>query len=176
MIFIKLFSGAGETWGHFVEYLLLRYLSNSLYLAIACSLLTIVLGVSTAWWSTRYEFPGRRVLEWLLILPLAIPSYITAYAYAGLLDYGGSLELLLRALPLPSFKINIMNIHGLVFILSISLYPYVYVACRAFFLHQSQNLIEAAELLGGNARRNFFKLILPIARPAIVGGVILVLM
>ncbi|MEN0045635.1 MAG: iron ABC transporter permease [Bacteroidota bacterium] len=176
VIFVKLFAGPGETWGHFVEYLLLKYLSNSLYLAITCSLLTIVLGVSTAWWSTRYEFPLRKPLEWLLILPLAIPSYITAYAYAGLLDYGGSLELIGRALSLPSFKINIMNIHGLVFVLSISLYPYVYVACRAFFLHQSQNLIEAAQVLGGSAKRNFFKLILPIARPAIVGGVILVLM
>jgi len=176
VIFVKLFAGAGDTWGHFVEYLLLRYLSNSFYLAVACSLLTVILGVSTAWWSTRYEFPLRKPLEWLLILPLAIPSYITAYAYAGVFDYGGSLELLLRNLPLSTPKIDIMNIHGLIFVLSISLYPYVYVACRAFFLHQSQNLIEAAQVLGGNHLRNFFKLILPISRPAIVGGVILVLM
>ncbi|MEM8524133.1 MAG: iron ABC transporter permease [Bacteroidota bacterium] len=176
VIFVKLFAGAGETWGHIVEYLLLRYLSNSFYLAIACSLLTILLGVSTAWWSTRYEFPLRKPLEWLLILPLAIPSYTTAYAYAGIFDYGGSLELLLRPLSWGIPKVDVMNIHGLVLVLSISLYPYVYVACRAFFLHQSQNLIEAAQLLGGNSIRNFFKLILPIARPAIVGGVILVLM
>ncbi|MEM9888874.1 MAG: iron ABC transporter permease [Bacteroidota bacterium] len=173
---MKLFAGPGDTWGHFVEYLLLRYLNNSLYLAVACSLLSIVMGVSTAWWSTRYEFPLRKPLEWLLILPLSIPSYITAYAYAGFFDYGGSLELIFRFFSLSAPKINIMNIHGLVFILSISLYPYVYVACRAFFLHQSQNLIEAAQLLSSNRRRNFFKLILPIARPAIIGGVILVLM
>lgn len=176
VIFVKLFVGAGESWGHFVEYLLLKYLGNSLYLAVTCSVLTILLGVSSAWWSTRYEFPLRKPLEWLLILPLAIPSYITAYVYAGVFDYGGSLELLFNALSLDAPKIHIMNIHGLAFILSISLYPYVYVACRAFFLHQSQNLIEAAAVLGGNNRRNFFKLILPIARPAIVGGVILVLM
>ena len=175
-IFFKLFAGPGESWGSIARYLLPKYLQNSLYIALACSILTIFFGVISAWLSTRYEFPLRKPLEWLLILPLAIPSYITAYAYAGIFDYGGSLALLLRWSSLSMNKFDIMNINGLSFVLSISLYPYVYVPCRAFFLHQSQNLIEASQVLGKNERRSFFKLILPIARPAIVGGVILVIM
>ncbi|MEM9830316.1 MAG: iron ABC transporter permease [Bacteroidota bacterium] len=175
-IFFKLFAGPGESWGAIAQYLLPKYVQNSLYIAIACSILTILFGVSSAWLSTRYEFPGRKPLEWLLILPLAIPSYITAYAYAGIFDYGGSLTLLLRWFSLSIDKIDVMNIHGLSLVLSVSLYPYVYVACRAFFQHQSQNLIEASQVLGKNETYGFFKLILPIARPAIVGGVILVIM
>ncbi len=175
-IVVQFLRGPGESWAHFAQYLLPIYLRNSLYLLLACGVLTILIGVGTAWISTRYEFPLRRSLEWLLILPLAIPSYITAFAYAGVFDYGGSLELLARGLGLEMPKLDIMNIYGLIFILSVSLYPYVYVACRAFFMHQSQNLLEAAQVLGDSERRSFFRLILPISRPAIVGGVVLVAM
>ncbi|MEM0997754.1 MAG: iron ABC transporter permease [Bacteroidota bacterium] len=175
-LLLQLIDGPGESWGHFVENLLPKYLQNSLYLAVVCSVLTLLLGVSSAWFSTRYDFPLRRSLEWLLILPLAIPSYITAYAYAGVFDYGGPVESLLQGLSPEAAKVDIMNIHGLAMVLSVSLYPYVYVACRAFFLHQSQSLIEASQVLGQNQVRSFFRLILPLARPAIVGGVILVLM
>ncbi|MEM1217779.1 MAG: iron ABC transporter permease [Bacteroidota bacterium] len=175
-IFFKLFGGAGESWGHMVKYLLPKYLTNTLLLSLICMVLTITMGVSAAWLSTRYHFPLRKSLEWLNILPLALPSYITAYAYAGIFDYGGSLQLLLQGLSLSIPKIDIMNVNGLAFVLSVSLYPYVYVACRAFFLYQSQNLIETAQVLGDSRAQRFFRLILPMARPAIVGGFILVLM
>ena len=175
-IFFKLFAGPGESWEAIAQYLLPKYVQNSLYIALVSSILTIFLGVSSAWLSTRYEFPGRKPLEWLLILPLAIPSYITAYAYAGVFDYGGPWIMLLHGLSLNLDKIDVMNIHGLSFVLSVSLYPYVYVACRAFFQQQSQHLIEASQVLGKKETYGFFKLILPIARPAIAGGVILVIM
>ncbi|MEM6526060.1 MAG: iron ABC transporter permease [Bacteroidota bacterium] len=175
-VFVKLFDGPGESWAHIAEYLLPKYVKNSLYLALICAFQTVLFGVTSAWFSVRYEFYGRRILEWLLILPLAIPSYITAYAYAGIFDYGGSLNLLLGWFSLDVGRIDLMNINGLTLILSISLYPYVYVACRAFFLHRSQNLIDASQVLGKGEVQHFFKLILPMARPAIVGGVILVLM
>ncbi len=175
-IFIKLFNGPGESWTQIAEYLLPKYVKNSLYLALICSLLTALFGVASAWLSVRYEFYGRRILEWLLILPLAIPSYITAYAYAGIFDYGGSLNVLLSRISLDVGRIDLMSINGLALILSISLYPYVYVACRTFFLHRSQNLIDASRVLGKGEAQHFFKLILPMARPAIVGGIILVLM
>ncbi|WP_317192852.1 ABC transporter permease [Aureivirga marina] len=175
-IFIKLFGGPGETWSHLVRNVLTSYISNSLYLIIVCGILTVLFGVSSAWFVSRYKFPFQKYLEWLLILPLAIPSYITAYAFAGLFDYGGSLELLFKQIAIQIPKLDIMNIHGLALILSVSLYPYVYVASRAFFLHQSANLIEVSKLLGVGEFKTFFKLLLPMARPAIVGGLVLVLM
>ncbi|GGW72976.1 iron(III) ABC transporter permease [Winogradskyella epiphytica] len=115
-------------------------------------------------------------MEWLLILPLAIPSYIVGYAYAGIFDYGGSMDLLFRQLGLEFIRIDIMNRAGLAFILSISLFPYVYVSARAFFLNQANNLLEASKMLGVGERKTFFKLMLPLARPAIVAGLVLVLM
>lgn len=173
---VKLFSGPGETWGHIVENLLLDYIGNSLFLVFFCGFMVVFLGVSTSWLVARFEFPFRKQLEWLLILPLAIPSYIVAYSYAGILDYGGSLELILRFLRLDFIRIDIMNKTGLAFVLGISLFPYVYVSSRAFFLNQANNLMEASKMLGVGEIKSFFKLILPLARPAIVAGLVLVLM
>lgn len=175
-IAIKLFSGPGETWQHLVNYLLLTYTINSIWLILGCSIFTLVLGISSAWIVTRYHIPFNKPIEWMLILPLTIPSYITAYTYAGFFDYGGSLEVLLRMVNITSIKIDIMNIFGLIMILSLSLFPYVYVSTKAVFLYQSGRLIEASKLLGANEKRTFFKIVLPVARPAIVGGLILVIM
>ncbi|MEM6643777.1 MAG: iron ABC transporter permease [Bacteroidota bacterium] len=161
---------------HITEYLLPGYVGNSLYLMCACSVLTICFGVSSAWLTVRYDFPGRGVLQLLLILPLAVPSYITAYAYAGVFDYGGFIQLVRAFFSVGASRIDLMNIHGLAFILSASLYPYVYVACRIYFAQRAQSLIDASAVLGGGERSLFFRLMLPLARPAIVGGVILVLM
>jgi len=173
---IKLFSGPGESWQHLVDYLLLDYTINSLWLILGCSILTLGFGIPSAWIVTRYHMPFRKTIEWVLILPLTIPSYITAYTYAGFFDYGGSLELLLRIVNISSVKIDIMNIFGLILVLSLSLFPYVYVSVKTVFLYQSGRLIEASKMLGVNERKTFFKIVLPLARPAIVGGLILVLM
>ena len=173
---VELFSGPGETWGHIVKHLLPDYIWNSFYLVIVCSFLVLIFGVSSAWFVSRYDFLFRKQMEWLLILPLAIPSYIVGYAYAGIFDYGGSMDLLFRQLGLEFIRIDIMNRAGLAFILSISLFPYVYVSARAFFLNQANNLLEASKMLGVGERKTFFKLMLPLARPAIVAGLVLVLM
>ena len=111
-----------------------------------------------------------------MILPLTIPSYITAYAYAGLLDYGGPLAKGLTRLGVEFQKLDILNLPGLVFILSISLYPYVYVASRAVFMYQSGRLIEASKTLGAKESKTLFSVVLPMARPAIFGGLLLVIM
>lgn len=169
-IFINLFYGPGETWSHLVTNLLPNYLLNSFWLIIGTSVVTLFFGISSAYVVSRYHVPFRKQLEWLLILPLAIPSYITAYAYAGIFDYGGVFEKTF------SVKVDIMNHLGLVFVLSVSLYPYVYVASRAFFLNQSKNIIEASKLLGAGEFKTFVKLILPLSRPAFIGGLTLVLM
>ena len=173
---VKLFAGPGETWGHIVDHLLVDYIGNSLFLVLVCSILVLIMGVSAAWLVARFEFPFREQIEWLLILPLAIPSYIVAYAYAGLFDYGGSMDLIFRWLGWDFIRIDIMNKTGLAFVLSISLFPYVYVSSRAFFLNQANNLLEASKMLGVGEMRSFFKLMLPLARPAIIAGLILVLM
>lgn len=175
-IIFELFEGPGESWVHIAKNLLGQYVSNSVYLLIVCSILVLLFGVTTSWLVARYEFPFRKQLEWLLILPLAIPSYIVAYAYAGAFDYGGSLELIQRYFGMEFTRIDVMNRFGLAFVLSISLFPYVYVSTRAFFLNQANNLLEASRLLGVGEFRTFFKLILPLARPAIIAGMILVLM
>lgn len=168
-IVFKLIDGPGETWQHLVANLLPSYIKNTIFLIVGCSILSLALGVSSAWIVSRYHIPFRKQLEWLLILPLTIPSYITAYAYAGVFDYGGIIERWFT-------KLDIMHTFGLVFVLSVSLYPYVYVASRAFFLKQSNNIIETSKLLGAGEFKTFFRLILPMARPAIVGGMILIIM
>lgn len=175
-IAFELFEGPGESWTHIAKNLLVDYVSNSFYLLIVCSVLVLIFGVTTAWLVARYEFPFRQQLEWLLILPLSIPSYILAYAYAGVFDYGGSLEVIQRYFGMDFTRVDVMNRFGLAFVLSISLFPYVYVSTRAFFLNQANNLLEASRLLGVGEFRSFFKLILPLARPAIIAGLILVLM
>ncbi len=173
---VKLISGPGETWPHLVKNLLATYTINSLWLVLGCGLVSLVLGISSAWVVARYRIPFQKPIEWMLILPLTIPSYITAYTYAGIFDYGGTLELLLRTVGITTVKIDVMNIYGLIVVLGLSLFPYVYVSAKAVFLHQSGRLLEASKILGENERNTFFKIVLPVARPAIVGGLILVVM
>ncbi len=175
-IVVNLFDGPGEMWGHVVTHLMGSYVSNSLKLIVGCSFLTLLFGVSSAWFVSRYQFPFRRIFEWLLILPLAIPSYITAYAYAGIFDHSGTLQQLFQNIGIDFPRIDVMNSLGLIGVLSISLFPYIYVSARAVFLHQSSTLIEASKLLGASEIKTFFKIVLPLARPAIIGGLVLVLM
>ena len=145
-------------------------------MVLGTSFLALWFGVSSAWAVSRYHFPGKKLLEWLLIVPLTIPSYITAYAYAGIVDYGGFFSTLTNAVGWEAQKLDILNLPGLIFILSISLYPYVYVASRAVFLYQSSRLIEASNLLRSKGFKTLFKVILPMARPAVFGGLLLVIM
>ncbi|NLN25655.1 MAG: iron ABC transporter permease [Bacteroidetes bacterium] len=176
-ILIKLFDKPGETWGHIVSHLLPVYFSNSVILLIGVGICTFLMGVSLAWIVSVYEFPGRKYFEWLLILPLAFPSYMMGYSYVGLLEYTGPVSSWLRNnfdIHFVGPIIDIMNMPGVIFILSISLFPYVYVLCRASFSQQSSTFREAAVLLGSSNPRVFTKIALPLARPAIAGGLALV--
>ena len=175
-ILIELFNSPGEHWGHIVSNLLPSYFSNSLILLFGVGIGTFILGVSSAWFVSVYEFPGRNYFEWLLILPLAFPSYMMGYSYVGILEYTGPLQAFLRNSLGMQFKgplIDIMNMPGAVFIMSISLFPYVYVICRSSFLRQSHAMQEAALLLGSSRIRMFTRIALPMARPAIAGGIAL---
>lgn len=175
-IFIKLFDKPGDSWSHIANNLLFGYFQNTILLLIGVAFFTFILGVSTAWLVSNYEFPGRKYFEWLLILPLGFPGYIMAYTYVGILDYTGPLQSFLRNTFDIHFKgslIDIMNLPGAIFILSITLFPYVFLISRSSFLQQSKTLQEASFLLGANRMHTFFKVALPMARPAIVAGIAL---
>lgn len=176
-IVVKLFNKPGEHWEHIASSLLPSYFYNSFLLLLGVGIFTFVIGVSMAWLVSVYDFPGRKYFEWLLILPLAFPSYMMGYSYVGILEYTGPIQAFLRNNFDVQFRgpiIDIMNMPGAIFILSISLFPYVYVICRASFMRQSSTLQEAALLLGSNRLRVFTQIALPMARPALAGGLALV--
>lgn len=179
IILAGVFGAVPPMWHHIVETLLPRYVANSLMVTFGTGALGMVIGIATAWLVVSYEFPGRRVFEWALILPLAIPTYIAAYTYAGMLDYTGWIQTSLRhqfgdasAIIIP----DIMSRPGVILVMALVLYPYVYVLARTSFARQSGGLLNVAAGLGRPVWVTFFLVALPLARPAIVGGVALVMM
>jgi iron(III) transport system permease protein len=168
---------AGEVWRHLASTVLWRYVENSLWLAIGTGLGTLVIGVTAAWLVTMCRFPGRRVFEWLLFLPLAMPAYVIAYTYTGLLESAGPVQGALRSLFGPGFSLPpIRSFGGAIAMMTLVLYPYVYLLGRAAFLEQSVCVLDASRTLGRGPWRSFFTVALPLARPAIVAGLALVLM
>lgn len=140
-----------------------------------------MLGLLAAWLVTHFDFPGRHLFEWALVLPLAIPTYLAAYTYVEFLDFTGPLQQLVRTIigaeTLNDYWFpNIRTDAGAAIVLSLVLYPYVYVACRAFFLMQSGSIGSAARTLGATPWRAFFSVTLPLSRPAIVVGMTLAMM
>ncbi|GGM42465.1 ABC transporter permease [Paraliobacillus quinghaiensis] len=178
-IILQFFSEPNENWEHIKQYMLKKYIINTLILVVFTGLFTTLIGVSLAWIVTAYDFPFKRFLKWGLMLPLAIPPYIGAYTYHGILNYTGLIQSTLRN----SFDISvnqryfdIMNMPGAIFIFTLFLFPYVYTITRAFLEKQSASMIENARILGSNGWRIFFRIVLPISRVAIVGGVSLVIL
>ncbi|MEO0367694.1 MAG: iron ABC transporter permease [Pseudomonadota bacterium] len=172
--------GEAGVWQHLVETVLGEYVRNSLMLMIGVATGTLILGVSAAYAVSMWEFPCRRVLGWSLLLPLAMPTYITAYAYTGLLDIAGPVQSLIRDQFSLSFGEywfpEIRSISGAVIVFSLVLYPYIYLLVCAVLNRQSPNLRDSARLLGLSRRQTFWKLTLPLIRPAIVAGLALALM
>ncbi len=160
---------------HLANTLLPTYIINTSVLVIGTSIITLILGVGTAWAVTIYEFPFRRHFEWILILPLSIPTFINAIAYVGLTDYAGPLRIFMRYIGIDIYM-DIMNQTGAILIMSLVLYPYVYVTSRSAFLLQSTSLIEVSRSLGKSMRQTFWKVVLPLTWPAIFAGLILVVM
>jgi iron(III) transport system permease protein len=145
------------------------------------AVVTLVVGAGTAWIVTMYRFPGRNILDRLLVVPLAVPTYIVAYCYVDLLDYAGPVQSALRHVfawhtPRDYWFPHIRSLGGAVFLLSSVLYPYVYLAARASFVQQSICVLEVARTLGRTPFGAFIHVALPLARPALVAGVALVLM
>ena len=147
-------------------------------LGVAVGVLSI--GIPTAWLTSVCDFPGRKMLSWALLLPLAVPAYIIAYTYTGLLDFAGPVQTMIRELTGLGYGeywfFEIRSLMGAVFMLSLVLYPYVYLMSRAAFLEQSASTLEVSRTLGYNQWQGLFKLALPLARPAIIAGLTLALM
>ena len=132
-ILISLFRGNGEMWEHITTYFLFDYIKNSIILIFGTGLLTFTIGTSSAWIISRYTFRYKKIIEWLLFMPLAIPSYIVAYTYVGLIGNGGTFIEILRDFGFSVIRVEMMNIYGLIWVLSFSLYPYVYAGTRTIF-------------------------------------------
>ncbi len=180
VVLSSLFNGFNENIIHIYDFVLYEYVSNSLILVIGVSLLVLIIGIGTAWLVTNYNFFGKQILEWALILPLAIPPYILAYTFTGLFDSFGTLNNLMRDIfELSDAAVifpNVRNIYGGIIVFAFTLYPYLYLLARMSFINQSQTMIESARTLGLNKFQVFLNVSLPLIRPAIIGGLILVSM
>ena len=168
-------------WAHIGNTVLPGLVANSLMLALGVAIGVAVIGTYAAWLTANHEFPGRKLLEWAMILPLAIPAYVMAYAYTDVLQYAGPVQSFLRESFGWQFKQDywfpeIRSLGGAAAMLTLALYPYVYVLARVAFLEQSTTLNEAARNLGLGPINIFLRISLPLARPAIAAGVALALM
>jgi len=167
-------------WEHLARTVLGKYIANTLVLAVGVGCGTLLVGVTTAWLVTAFSFPGVGFLRWALLLPLAIPSYLMAYAMTDLLQFSGPVQTWLRDSTGWSREDywfpQVRSLEGAVFILVLCLYPYVYLAATTGFLSLSASVIEASRTLGAGAWRRFWRVALPLARPSIFAGVTLVIM
>ena len=180
IILASVFQSSGGEWSHLAETRLPAYVGNTLVLAVSVCTFAGVIGVASAWLVTMHRFPGRRVLSWALLLPLAVPAYLAAYSLTDLLQFSGPVQTWLRArfdLAAGDYWFpSVRSLGGAIFILTLALYPYVYFAARIAFLEQSKSALESSRLLGRGPWGTFFFVALPLARPAVIGGLALVLM
>ncbi|MBR7889092.1 iron ABC transporter permease [Marinomonas sp. A79] len=180
VVLVNVLIGDAEVWQHLYETVLAEYVSNSLLLMLGVGLGVLLIGVPCAWLTSMCEFRGRRFLSWALLLPMAMPAYIIAYTYTGILDFAGPVQTFIRDITGWRYGeywfFEIRSLGGAMTMLTLVLYPYVYLMSRAAFLEQSANTLEVSRTLGYSGRMAFFKLALPLARPAIVTGLSLALM
>src|SRR5258706_14981890 len=176
----SVFGSAGDTWAHLMRTVLGQYVVNAALLVAGGALGVTSIGVLTAWLVTAYRFPGQRVLEWALVLPLAMPAYVMAYAYTDWLQFTGPVQSALRAAfgwqAREYWFPEIRSLGGAAVLLSFAFYPYVYLLARTAFLDVSRSALEAGRLAGHSAWGSFWRVALPIARPAVAAGVALALM
>ena len=180
-VLIFAFGDSGDIWEHLVRTSLFGYVTTTLWLMLGVGVSVFITGVSTAWVVTMCRFPGRKVFEWLLLLPLAMPAYVIAYAYTDFLEFAGPVQGLLRTIfgwqtARDYFFPEIRSLGGAIMMMGLVLYPYVYLLARSAFLEQSVNVLEASRTLGRGPWRTFSSVSLPAARPAIAIGVSLALM
>lgn len=180
-VLANIFSGGtGDTWAHLAATVLPDYVSNTLWLCLGVGFGVVVLGVATAWLTAMHDFPGRRFFEWGLVLPLAVPAYVLAYVYTDFLQFVGPLQTWLRDTfgwsKADYWFPDVRSLGGAVTMFVFVLYPYVYMLARTAFIERASGMLEAARTLGQGAWRSFFRVSLPLARPAVAAGATLALM
>lgn len=180
-VVVLAFGASGDIWEHLLRTSLFGYIATTLWLLLGVGVSVFLTGVTTAWLVTMCRFPGRRVFEWLLLFPLAIPAYVMAYAYTDLLEYAGPVQSALRAVfgwqsARDYFFPEIRSLGGAIMFMGLVLYPYVYLLARSAFLEQSVNVLEVSRVLGKGPWQTFKTVSFPAARPAIAIGVSLALM
>ena len=179
-VLTQVFMPSDGVWAHLQQTVLPGYLRNSLTLVAGVGLLAIVIGVTSGWLIAAYEFPGRRIFEWALMLPLAMPSYVIAYVYFDRLSFWGPIQTGLRNLfgwgRGDYWFPQIASLQGAIVLLALVLYPYVYLLARAAFLGQSQSLMDSARALGHSRASAFLRVALPMAWPAVAAGAAFVAM
>ena len=168
-------------FSHLFDTVLPTYIANSLLLMLLVGIGSLLIAVPAAWFVARCEFPGRRYFQWLLLLPLAMPAYIVAYVYTDMLDYAGPVQRALRAAfqwssPHDYYFPAIRSLGGAAIMLSLVLFPYIYLLARTAFMEQSSSLLHASRIMGCSPWRSFWRLALPMSRPALAVGVALVAM
>lgn len=173
-------AGTGDTWAHLASTVLPEYITTTLWLCLGVGSSAALIGVGAAWLVTHFDFPLRRTFEWALVLPLAMPAYVMAYAYTDLLQFTGPVQSWLRATMgwtrADYLFPDVRTLGGAVVMFSFVLYPYVFMLARSAFLERGGAVIEAGRSLGMTPWRNFLRVSLPMARPALAAGVALVLM
>lgn len=166
-----------DIWLHLAEFVLPGVIKNTFILIIGVGLCVLLIGVPLAWLIAMCEFPGRRFFSWSLILPLAMPAYVLAFVHVGLLDFTGPVQSLIREIFTDSSWFpRIRSTGGVIFVMSLAFYPYVYLLLRNAFETQGQRSLEAAQMLGLSRQKSFWRVALPMARPWLIGGLSLVLM
>ena len=179
-VVLSVFQTGEGNWSHLASTVLPRYIENSLILMVGVAVGVTILGVGTAWLVVMCRFPGKRLFEWALILPISIPAYVVAYAYTDVLQSSGPIQSMIRDLTGLRFGQywfpNVRSIEGAIVIFTAVLYPYVYLLTRAAFLEQSICVLDVARTLGQTSWGAFRKVAIPLARPAIIAGVSLALM
>ena len=181
LILSNLFTPTTENWQHLKDTVLSEYIFNSLYIMVGVALMTSIIGFSTAYITTMYSFTFSKFYHYALILPFAIPTYIVSYVYAGMFDITGSVTMFILGLlgkenVTQVFFMDIMSIEGAIIVMSLVLYPYVYLISKTYLIAESSSIIDASKTMGLSPWQTFRKVIIPISRPAIVAGTILAVM
>jgi iron(III) transport system permease protein len=176
----SVFEPTGDNWQHLKDTVLSEYIGNSLLLICGVGSCALLIGVSTAWLTAMCRFPGKNLFVWLLLLPMAMPAYIVAYTYTGMFDFAGPVQTAIRDWTGWGYRDyyfpQIRSMSGAIAMLSLVLYPYVYLLARSTFLEQSVGVMEVSRTLDCGPWTVFYRVALPLARPAIAAGLSLVLM
>ncbi|MGB8855847.1 MAG: iron ABC transporter permease, partial [Burkholderiales bacterium] len=177
VLFSSMFTTQADIWQHLRQYVLPELLLNTLWLVLGVAIGSCVLGVALAWLTVMVDFPGRRFFSWALLLPMALPAYVSAFVAVGLLDFTGPLQTSFREwFGSSAWMPPIRSRGGVIFVMTLAFYPYVYLLTRNAFLTQGKSALEAAQSLGLTRWQAFYQVALPMARPWIAGGTLLVIM